>query len=176
MSYANGLAKINPVAGLWSASIPALVYGTLGTCRYVVLAIPTSLIPGPPRQLSLGPEAALSLLIGQMVGEAVYGDPHNIPKNPELEAAAIALITTLQVSVNTLRTGSLAQYRLADRRDHQHPRPAPTRFPRRRPVPRPSPRLHHRRRSRQSFHTSPQRKSHIISRSYSSNSSSRCSD
>ena len=33
MSYASGLAKLNPVAGLWSASVPALVYGVLGTCR-----------------------------------------------------------------------------------------------------------------------------------------------
>lgn len=49
------------------------------------------------RQLSLGPEAALCLLIGQMVQEAVYGDPHNLPKHPELEAAAISLIATLQV-------------------------------------------------------------------------------
>lgn len=49
------------------------------------------------RQLSLGPEAALCLLIGQMVQEVVYGDPHSIPKHPELEAAAIALVTTFQV-------------------------------------------------------------------------------
>jgi hypothetical protein len=60
---------------------------------------------GPPlwrdlliiRQLSLGPEAALSLLIGQMVSDQVYGDPHTIPSHPELEAAAIAVITTFQV-------------------------------------------------------------------------------
>jgi MFS superfamily sulfate permease-like transporter len=50
------------------------------------------------RQLSLGPEAALSLLIGQMIQEMVYADPHNLPKHPELEAAAIALVTTFQVS------------------------------------------------------------------------------
>jgi hypothetical protein len=50
------------------------------------------------RQLSLGPEAALSLLIGQMIQETVYADPHNLPKHPELEAAAIALVTTFQVN------------------------------------------------------------------------------
>ena len=33
MSYANGLAQLTPVAGLWSTAIPALVYGMLGTCR-----------------------------------------------------------------------------------------------------------------------------------------------
>jgi MFS superfamily sulfate permease-like transporter len=50
------------------------------------------------RQLSLGPEAALCLLIGQMIQEVVYSDPHSIPKHPELEAAALSLITTFQVS------------------------------------------------------------------------------
>jgi len=33
ISYANGLAKLSPIAGLWSAAIPAFVYGILGTCR-----------------------------------------------------------------------------------------------------------------------------------------------
>lgn len=35
MSYASGLARLTPVAGLWSTTIPALIYGALGTCRYV---------------------------------------------------------------------------------------------------------------------------------------------
>ena len=99
MSYANGLARLTPVAGLWSAAIPALIYGVLGTCRYVPR--PSALryrLPFLNRQLSLGPEAALCLLIGQMIQEGVYGDSHSIPKNPELEAAAIALITTFQVN------------------------------------------------------------------------------
>ena len=88
MSYANGLAKLTPVAGLWSAAIPALIYGALGTCR----------------QLSLGPEAALSLLIGQMIQEVIWSDRHTVPKYPELEAAAIAIITTFQVSFSLART------------------------------------------------------------------------
>ncbi|KAL7424649.1 hypothetical protein Q5752_000333 [Cryptotrichosporon argae] len=91
MSYANGLAKLTPVAGIWSAAIPAFMYGALGTCR----------------QLSLGPEAALSLLIGQMAQEAVYGDPHSVPKHPELEAAAISVITTFQIGVITSVLGLL---------------------------------------------------------------------
>lgn len=49
------------------------------------------------RQLSIGPEAALSLLIGQLIQEVVT-DTHHPPKHPEREAAAIALITTFQVS------------------------------------------------------------------------------
>ncbi|KAK8861653.1 hypothetical protein IAR55_002476 [Kwoniella newhampshirensis] len=91
MSYASGLARLTPVAGLWSTAVPALVYGALGTCR----------------QLSIGPEAALSLLIGQMIQELVYSDPHNMPAHPELEAAAIALITTFQIGVITSVLGLL---------------------------------------------------------------------
>jgi hypothetical protein len=34
-----------------------------------------------------------------MVSEQVYGDPHTRPSHPELEAAAIAVITTFQVGV-----------------------------------------------------------------------------
>jgi hypothetical protein len=33
MSYASGLAKLSPIAGLWSTAIPALIYAMLGTCR-----------------------------------------------------------------------------------------------------------------------------------------------
>lgn len=57
------------------------------------------------RQLSVGPEAALALLIGQMIQEVVYGDPHSTPENPELEAAAIALITTFQVGAGHSSNG-----------------------------------------------------------------------
>ncbi|RSH94758.1 hypothetical protein EHS25_004564 [Saitozyma podzolica] len=85
MSYANGLARLTPVAGLWSTAIPALIYGALGTCR----------------------RAALSLLIGQMIQEMVYADPHNLPKHPELEAAAIALVTTFQIGIITTALGLL---------------------------------------------------------------------
>lgn len=59
------------------------------------------------RQLSIGPEAALSLLIGQMITELVYGDPHSVPNHPELEGAAIALVTTFQVGIITLGLGLL---------------------------------------------------------------------
>ncbi|RXK40370.1 endoplasmic reticulum protein [Tremella mesenterica] len=91
MSYANGLATLSPIAGLWSAAIPSLIYGLLGTCR----------------QLSLGPEASLSLLIGQMIRDAVHGDPHTTPAHPELEAAAIALVTTFQTGLITFALGLL---------------------------------------------------------------------
>ncbi|ORY29822.1 sulfate transporter family-domain-containing protein [Naematelia encephala] len=91
MSYASGLAKLTPLAGLWSVAIPAMIYGVLGTCR----------------QLSVGPEAALCLLIGQMIQDEVYGDPHSIPQHPELVSAAIALVTTFQIGLITSILGLL---------------------------------------------------------------------
>ncbi|BEI93842.1 uncharacterized protein CcaverHIS019_0603010 [Cutaneotrichosporon cavernicola] len=93
MSYATSLAKLTPVAGLWSSSVPIFLYGLLGTSR----------------QLSMGPEASLSLMLGQLITELVWGDPHNTPENPELEAAAISVIATFQVA---LITGVLGLLRL----------------------------------------------------------------
>ena len=42
-----------------------------------------------------------------MIREKVYGDPHSIPEHPELESAAIALVTTFQVAIITLALGIL---------------------------------------------------------------------
>lgn len=49
------------------------------------------------RQLSVGPEAALSLLVGQVITQLTLSDPHTIPANPEKVAIAIATVITLQV-------------------------------------------------------------------------------
>lgn len=62
--------------------------------RMVVMSL-DRLIGG--RQLSVGPEAALSLLIGQMVQE-IINDPDHPVESPELEGAAVAIVTTFQVS------------------------------------------------------------------------------
>lgn len=53
------------------------------------------------RQLSVGPEAALSLLVGQIITQLTMSDPHSIPDHPEKIAIAIALMTTLQVRVTS---------------------------------------------------------------------------
>jgi MFS superfamily sulfate permease-like transporter len=42
-----------------------------------------------------------------MVQEQLYGDPHSVPSHPDLEAAAIALVTTFQISIITLALGLL---------------------------------------------------------------------
>ncbi|KAF8911625.1 sulfate anion transporter [Gymnopilus junonius] len=56
VSYATSLAKLSPVTGLFSASIPGIVYAFLGTSR----------------QLNVAPEAALSLLLGQAVSDILH--------------------------------------------------------------------------------------------------------
>ena len=55
----------------------------------------------------MGPESALCLIIGQLIQRKVYGDPHVIPEHPELEAAAISLMTTAQCCIITLALGLL---------------------------------------------------------------------
>ena len=42
-----------------------------------------------------------------MIQEKVYGDPHGLPDHPDLEAAAISLMTTAQCTLITLALGLL---------------------------------------------------------------------
>ncbi|WVQ93512.1 hypothetical protein IAU59_000586 [Kwoniella sp. CBS 9459] len=91
MSYASGLAGLSPLAGLWSTAVPAFMYSALGTCR----------------QLSIGPEASLSLLMGQMIQDAIYADPHHRPSHPKLEAAALSVMATFQIGLITSILGLL---------------------------------------------------------------------
>lgn len=60
MSYATSLVHTDPVHGLFGASIPAMLYSVLGTCR----------------QLSVGPEAALSLLTGEFISKVIETEEH----------------------------------------------------------------------------------------------------
>ncbi len=62
----------------FSASIPGIIYALLGTSR----------------QLNVAPEAALSLLIGQVVADVL----RDAEGNPEVVALEVATITTLQVN------------------------------------------------------------------------------
>ncbi|KAF8514018.1 sulfate permease [Hysterangium stoloniferum] len=98
ISYATSLAKLSPLTGLFSASIPGLIYSVLGSSR----------------QLNVGPEAALSLLVGQAVQDilgslAVAGSDQPfidfIKRNPENVAIAIGTIITLQAALITLLLG-----------------------------------------------------------------------
>ncbi|ODQ64788.1 hypothetical protein NADFUDRAFT_52411 [Nadsonia fulvescens var. elongata DSM 6958] len=61
LSYATSLAYLPPVSGLYALAIPPLVYAFLGSVPHMVV----------------GPEAAISLVVGQMMG------PYLHPSNPE---------------------------------------------------------------------------------------------
>ncbi|THU89763.1 sulfate anion transporter [Dendrothele bispora CBS 962.96] len=89
VSYASALAKLNPVTGLYAASIPAIIYALLGTSRH----------------LNVAPEAALSLLLGQAVDD-IRHDMDN-PHSPEGDAVglSVATIITLQVGLISFLLG-----------------------------------------------------------------------
>lgn len=53
---------------------------------------------GSSRQLNVGPEASLSLIIGQTVTSLIHSDPHGPPEDKHLVAIAISTIITFQVS------------------------------------------------------------------------------
>lgn len=52
---------------------------------------------GTSRQLNVAPEAALSLLVGQVVDEILHSDPHTHPIDPNAMSLAISTIITFQV-------------------------------------------------------------------------------
>ncbi|KAJ6491661.1 sulfate anion transporter [Mycena vitilis] len=81
VSYATSLAQMSPLTGLFSASIPGIVYAFLGTCR----------------QLNVAPEAAISLLVGQAVGDILLDLPD--PHSEEAAAAKIAISTIITMQV-----------------------------------------------------------------------------
>ncbi|KAG8899229.1 hypothetical protein FRC00_001742 [Tulasnella sp. 408] len=81
MSYATSLAKLDPTTGLFAAAVPGFVYALLGTSRH----------------LNVGPEAALSLLIGQAVDAIRRGDPHE--DVPAWAPLAASTIITFQVGM-----------------------------------------------------------------------------
>ncbi|KAI0067589.1 hypothetical protein BV25DRAFT_1818966 [Artomyces pyxidatus] len=83
VSYASSLAKLSPVTGLFSASIPGIIYALLGSSR----------------QLNVAPEAALSLLVGQAVSTTLHSDPHSHPANPDAVGLAVASAIAVQVGL-----------------------------------------------------------------------------
>ncbi|KAM0755617.1 hypothetical protein T439DRAFT_320323 [Meredithblackwellia eburnea MCA 4105] len=86
MSYASNLAQIDPVNGLFGAAIPAMVYSVLGTCR----------------QLSVGPEASLSLIMGQAITAFIADEQH---AHGELDPADRMKLAMLISTVITFEAG-----------------------------------------------------------------------
>ncbi|KAF9256752.1 sulfate anion transporter [Marasmius fiardii PR-910] len=81
ISYATSLAHLTPTAGLFSASIPPIIYALLGTSK----------------QLNVAPEAALSLLVGQAVSD--------VHKTHQPSVLPIATVITLQVGIFSFLLG-----------------------------------------------------------------------
>lgn len=46
-------------------------------------------------------------MLGHVIQELIYGDPHSVPENPELEAAAVSVVLTFQVGAITSVLGLL---------------------------------------------------------------------
>ncbi|KAA1470383.1 hypothetical protein DENSPDRAFT_836155 [Dentipellis sp. KUC8613] len=86
VSYASSLAGLSPVTGLFSASIPPIIYALLGTSR----------------QLNVAPEAALSLLVGQAVATALHADPHTHPSERDTEKIGLAVASAVTVQVGLI--------------------------------------------------------------------------
>ncbi|KZP08943.1 sulfate anion transporter [Athelia psychrophila] len=83
VSYASSLAKLSPVTGLFSASIPGIIYAFLGSSR----------------QLNVAPEAALSLLVGQAVSDILH---HSGTPDKHSEAAALGIATAITVQTGLI--------------------------------------------------------------------------
>ncbi|GAA6059879.1 hypothetical protein JCM10212_007084 [Sporobolomyces blumeae] len=60
MSYSTNLVHSTAVHGLFGVSIPSIIYSLFGTCR----------------QLSIGPEAPLSLLMGEVIAKFIEQEEH----------------------------------------------------------------------------------------------------
>ncbi|KAF8058779.1 sulfate anion transporter [Lyophyllum atratum] len=89
VSYATSLAKLSPRTGLFSASIPGIVYAFLGTSR----------------QLNVAPEAALSLLLGQAVTDIRHDVPGGDDSASDGIGIGVATIITFQVGLISFLLG-----------------------------------------------------------------------
>ncbi|KAJ3413325.1 Solute carrier 26 [Chytridiales sp. JEL 0842] len=81
LSYAQALVKIPPVYGLYTSFVPLLVYAVLGTSR----------------QLAVGPEALVSILVGAAIAEKSQLNPPGVaqPLPPTEGGDAASFITLL---------------------------------------------------------------------------------
>jgi len=87
MAYAQ-LAGLDPVAGLWSAILPAIVYALVGTSRHV----------------STGPESTTAIMVAVAVAPLAAGDPL---RYAALTATLALLVGAICVAGGVLRLGFL---------------------------------------------------------------------
>ncbi|KAI9098695.1 sulfate transporter family-domain-containing protein [Phlyctochytrium arcticum] len=91
LSYAQALLKIPPIYGLYTASIPLLVYGLLGTSR----------------QIGLGPEALISILVAATIKDITGKPDLALGENDDRqqEAIAISIVLAFLVGIFTFLLG-----------------------------------------------------------------------
>ncbi|KAF8939680.1 sulfate transporter family-domain-containing protein [Dissophora ornata] len=85
LSYATALAHLDPVHGLYSAFVPGVLYAIFGTSR----------------QLSVGPEALVSMLVGTAIAQQQHASGNSDPQT----ALAIGCLITLFVGLFTFFLG-----------------------------------------------------------------------
>ncbi|RUP49655.1 hypothetical protein BC936DRAFT_141919 [Jimgerdemannia flammicorona] len=83
LSYATALCKLPAIHGLYAIAFPATTYALFGTSR----------------QLSMGPEATLSMLVGSAIAQITHSS------SSELDPLALACLMTLFVGVFTFLLG-----------------------------------------------------------------------
>lgn len=90
MAYAQ-LAGLSPVAGLYALLLPAVAYAILGSSR----------------QLIVGPEASLALLVSTAVAPLAAGDPHLYAT---LAAMLAVIVAAFYLVARLVRLGWIADY------------------------------------------------------------------
>ncbi|KAG5459619.1 MAG: sulfate transporter family-domain-containing protein, partial [Olpidium bornovanus] len=95
LSYASSLVKLDPVYGLYCAFVPGIVYAVLGTSRCVPLSVLCRALVRRSwsvltvrgrwelyaRQLSVGADALISMLVGAAVSQQLENTPVGINEN-----------------------------------------------------------------------------------------------
>ncbi|OUM58394.1 hypothetical protein PIROE2DRAFT_31958, partial [Piromyces sp. E2] len=91
LSYAANLVKINPIYGLYSCIAPVLIYSLLGTSR----------------QISIGPEAVVSIMTGSTISEYIRRNSAEFPNPDDMNdhRAELAFLITAIVGILTLIFG-----------------------------------------------------------------------
>ncbi|KAF9996804.1 hypothetical protein BGZ80_010437 [Entomortierella chlamydospora] len=85
LSYATALAHLDPIHGLYASFVPGVLYAIFGTSR----------------QLSVGPEALVSMLVGTAIAQQQHSSGNTDPKT----ALAISCFITLFVGLFTFFLG-----------------------------------------------------------------------
>lgn len=93
MSYATSLSNLPPQVGLYGATIPPIIYSVISIDKQFIHKLTFFLMQllGTCRQLSVGPEAALSLIIGQAITKLLTEEEHAHGPFSELKKLKLAL-------------------------------------------------------------------------------------